>query len=142
MRNSDRKNGKAKISYVHEKMEDALGSSLGIMLYQEDVLAVARSLAGFSASEADDLRKVIGKKQMDKIAKIRKSFVTGCINNSGLTKSIADKIFSDIEFFGGYGFNRAHAASYAMISYVTAYLKTHYTAEYMAALITSVAGNK
>ena len=138
----DRKNGKAKISYVHEKMEEALGSSLGIMLYQEDVLAVARSLAGFSASEADDLRKVIGKKQMDKIAKIRKSFVTGCIENSGLTKSIADKIFSDIEFFGGYGFNRAHAASYAMISYVTAYLKTHYTAEYMAALITSVAGNK
>jgi DNA polymerase-3 subunit alpha len=79
---------------------------------------------------------------MDKIPKLRKKFVDGCIKNSSIDKSLADKIFSDIEYFGGYGFNRAHAASYAMISYITAYLKTHYTAEYMAALLTSVAGNK
>jgi DNA polymerase-3 subunit alpha len=138
----DRKHGRSKVVYEHPKMEDALKSSLGIMLYQEDVLAVSRGLAGFTSAEADDLRKVIGKKQMDKIPKLRKKFVDGCIKNSFIDKSLADKIFSDIEYFGGYGFNRAHAASYAMISYITAYLKTHYTAEYMAALLTSVAGNK
>jgi len=138
----DRKHGRSKVVYEHPKMEDALKSSLGIMLYQEDVLAVSRGLAGFTSAEADDLRKVIGKKQMDKIPKLRKKFVDGCIKNSSIDKSLADKIFSDIEYFGGYGFNRAHAASYAMISYITAYLKTHYTAEYMAALLTSVAGNK
>lgn len=138
----DRKHGRSKVVYEHPKMEDALKSSLGIMLYQEDVLAVSRGLAGFTSAEADDLRKVIGKKQMDKIPKLRKKFVDGCIQNSSIDKSLADKIFSDIEYFGGYGFNRAHAASYAMISYITAYLKTHYTAEYMAALLTSVAGNK
>ena len=123
-------------------MKSALEDSLGIMLYQEDVLAVARELAGFTVSEADDLRKVIGKKQMDKIPKIRKKFVEGCLSTVDISEDKANKIFSDIEYFGGYGFNRAHAASYAMVSYITAYLKTHYTAEYMAALLTSVAGNK
>jgi len=138
----ERKNKKTKISYDHEKLQKVLGPSLGIMLYQEDVLGVARELAGFSSAEADDLRKVIGKKLMDKIALFRTKFVEGCIKNSGLSEERANKIFSDIEYFGGYGFNRAHAASYAMISYITAYLKVHYTAEYMAALLTSVAGNK
>jgi DNA polymerase-3 subunit alpha len=123
-------------------MKSALEDSLGIMIYQEDVLAVAKELAGFTVPEADDLRKVIGKKQMDKIAKIRKKFVEGCLSTVDIAEEKANKIFSDIEYFGGYGFNRAHAASYAMISYVTAYLKTHYPAEYMAALLTSVAGNK
>ena len=138
----DRKHGRSKITYEHPKLEEALSQSLGIMLYQEDVLAVARGLAGFTSGEADDLRKVIGKKQMDKIPKLRQKFVKGCVENSNLDKALANKIFSDIEYFGGYGFNRAHAASYAMISYITAYLKTHYTSEYMAALLTSVAGNK
>jgi DNA polymerase-3 subunit alpha len=112
------------------------------MLYQEDVLGVSRELAGFSSAEADDLRKVIGKKLMDKIALFRQKFVEGCVNTSGLSAEKANKIYSDIEYFGGYGFNRAHAASYAMISYVTAYLKVNYTAEYMAALMSSVLGNK
>jgi len=138
----NRKHGRSEINYDHPSMKIALEDSLGIMLYQEDVLAVARALAGFTVSEADDLRKVIGKKQMDKIAKIRRKFVEGCISNSDISEEKANKIFSDIEYFGGYGFNRAHAASYAMVSYVTAYLKTHYVAEYMAALLTSVAGNK
>lgn len=138
----DRKNGRSSIEYDHPAMKTALEDSLGIMLYQEDVLAVARELAGFTVSEADDLRKVIGKKQMDKIPKIRKKFVEGCLATVSISEEKANKIFSDIEYFGGYGFNRAHAASYAMVSYITAYLKTHYTAEYMAALLTSVAGNK
>jgi DNA polymerase-3 subunit alpha len=138
----NRKHGRIPIDYEHPKMKDALEESLGIMLYQEDVLAVAKDLAGFTVPEADDLRKVIGKKQMDKIPKIRKNFVEGCLSNVDITEEKANKIFSDIEYFGGYGFNRAHAASYAMVSYMTAYLKTHYTAQYMAALLTSVAGNK
>lgn len=138
----NRKHGRSKIDYEHPAMKSVLEDSLGIMLYQEDVLAVAKELAGFSVSEADDLRKIIGKKQMDKIPKMRKKFVEGCLANVQISKEKADKIFSDIEYFGGYGFNRAHAASYAMVSYVTAYLKSHYTAEYMAALLTSVAGNK
>lgn len=138
----NRKHGRSKIEYDHERLEKVLGPSLGIMLYQEDVLGVARELAGFTSAEADDLRKVIGKKLMDKIALFRGKFVKGCVEHSGLAEDKANKIYSDIEYFGGYGFNRAHAASYAMISYITAYLKTNYTAEYMAALLTSVAGNK
>jgi DNA polymerase-3 subunit alpha len=138
----ERKHKKSKITYDHEKLEKVLSQSLGIMLYQEDVLGVARELAGFSSAEADDLRKVIGKKLMDKIAMFRTKFVDGCVKNSSISEDKANKIYSDIEYFGGYGFNRAHAASYAMVSYITAYLKTHFTAEYMAALLTSVAGNK
>jgi DNA polymerase-3 subunit alpha len=138
----DRKHGRAKISYEHLKLEKVLSQSLGIMLYQEDVLGVAKELAGFSSAEADDLRKVIGKKLMDKIALFRKKFVDGCVQTSKLDEDKANKIYSDIEYFGGYGFNRAHAASYAMISYTTAYLKTNYTVEYMAALMSSVVGNK
>ena len=138
----DRKNKKSKISYDHAKLESVLGPSLGIMLYQEDVLGVARELADFSSAEADDLRKAIGKKQMDKISLFRKKFVEGCVKSSGITEDKANKIYSDIEYFGGYGFNRAHAASYAMISYTTAYLKSNYTVEYMAALMSSVVGNK
>jgi len=138
----DRKHGRSEVLYDHPKLEKVLGQSLGIMLYQEDVLGVARELAGFSSAEADDLRKVIGKKLMDKIALFRQKFVRGCESYSGLNKKISNKIYSDIEYFGGYGFNRAHAASYAMVSYITAYLKAHYTAEYMAALLSSVVGNK
>jgi len=138
----DRKHGRSKVQYDHPKLEEVLGPSLGIMLYQEDVLGVARELAGFSSGQADDLRKAIGKKQMDKISLFREKFVKGCMEHSGLAEDRANKIYSDIEYFGGYGFNRAHAASYAMISYITAYLKTNFTAEYMAALLTSVAGNK
>ncbi len=138
----DRKHGRSRVEYDHPKLEEVLGPSLGIMLYQEDVLGVARELAGFSSGQADDLRKAIGKKQMDKISLFREKFVSGCVKMSQLNEDRANKIYSDIEYFGGYGFNRAHAASYAMISYITAYLKTNFTAEYMAALLTSVAGNK
>lgn len=138
----DRKHGRSKIKYDHPKMEAILAPSLGIMLYQEDILQVARHLAGFSAAEADDLRKAIGKKQMDKIGKIRSKFVEGCSAHSSIDTSLSNKIFSDIEYFGGYGFNMAHAASYAMVSYITAYLKTNYTIEYMAALMSSVVDNK
>lgn len=138
----ERKHGRVPIKYDHPKMKNVLEKSLGIMLYQEDVLAVSRELAGFTSAEADDLRKVIGKKQMEKIPKMRAKFVEGCKAYSDIDERLANKIFSDIEYFGGYGFNLSHAASYSMVSYVTAYLKANYPVEYMAGLISSVVDNK
>lgn len=136
----NRKHGREKVEYAHPYLEEILGGTYGIMLYQEDVLNVAKGLAGFSSAEADDLRKAIGKKKMDLIPLLRKKFVEGCTETHGVSESVSNKIYSDIEYFAGYGFNRAHAASYAMVSYITAYLKHHYTVEYMAAAISSVAG--
>lgn len=133
-----RRRGREKVSYDHPVLEELLKETFGVMLYQEDVLNVSKKLAGFSPGEADDLRKAMGKKQLDKIGLFRQQFVDGCKNVSSIDAVVANKIYSDIEYFGGYGFNRAHAASYAMLSYVTAYLKTNYPAEYMAALLSSV----
>lgn len=135
----DRKRGRAKIEPPHPMLYDDLENSLGIMLYQEDVLRVITKLAGWSVGEADDMRRVIGKKKMDKVALYREGFVQGCIDTNNVPKALADKIFSDIEYFAGYGFNLAHSASYAMVSYMTAYLKANYPTEYMASLMTSVA---
>ena len=108
-----RKHSKSSIQYDHPNLEKVLGPSLGIMLYQEDVLGVARELAGFSTAEADDLRKVIGKKLMDKIALFRGEFVKGCMEKSDISEDKANKIYSDIEYFGGYGFNRSCCAAQA-----------------------------
>jgi DNA polymerase-3 subunit alpha len=138
----NRKHKRERVKYPHVALQEVLEPSHGVMLYQEDVLNVAKTLAGFTVPEADDLRKAIGKKQMDKIGLFRKQFVEGCKTVNDVQKSVADKIYSDIEYFGGYGFNRAHAASYAMVSYITAYLKTHYPAEYMAALMSTVTDEK
>jgi len=138
----DRKHGRKNAEVPHPKLEDVLQKSRGVMLYQEDVINVARVLAGFSASEADDLRKVIGKKQMDKVHLLRQQFVEGCKKHSNVNENLANKIYSDIEYFAGYGFNKAHAASYAVLSYITAWLKCYYPIEYMTALLTSVATNK
>ncbi|MCA1806430.1 MAG: DNA polymerase III subunit alpha, partial [Actinobacteria bacterium] len=131
------KHGRVSQDTDHPLMGELLKSTYGFMLYQEDVLSVARSLAGFTAGEADDLRKAIGKKQMDKIGQFRKKFVEGAAEKNNIPGKIANKIYSDIEYFGGYGFNLAHAASYAMVSYITSYLKFHYPAEYMAALLST-----
>jgi len=138
----DRKHGRKNSQVPHPKLEDVLQKSRGVMLYQEDVINVARVLANFSASEADDLRKVIGKKQMDKVHLFRDKFVDGCKKHSDVDSHLANKIYSDIEYFAGYGFNKAHAASYAVLSYITAWLKYYYPLEYMTALLTSVATNK
>jgi DNA polymerase-3 subunit alpha len=137
----DRKRGRKKVSYVHPSLEKVLHNSKGIMLYQEDVLNVAKEVAGFSAIEADNLRKVMGKKIMDKVALYRNMFVDGAEKTSKIPRAVANKIYSDIEFFAGYGFNMAHAISYALVSYRTAYLKVNYPTEYMAALLDSVTGS-
>lgn len=138
----NRKHGKEKVSYYHPALEEVLKGTYGIMLYQEDVLNVIKTLAGWDVGEADDLRKVIGKKLMDKVKSYKPKFIADCKKTHNVPATLADHIFKRIEYFAGYGFNKAHAASYAIISYTTAYLKTHYPAEYMAALMTSVASDK
>ncbi len=125
-----------KIKYVHPKLEPILKNTYGVAVYQEQVMQIARDLAGFTMGEADVLRKAMGKKILDLIQEQKIKFVEGCITN-GSTKEIAEKVFSFIEPFAGYGFNRSHAACYGIIGYQTAYLKAHYPAAFMAALLTS-----
>jgi len=125
-----------KIVYLHPKLEPILEKTYGVAIYQEQVMQISRELAGFSKGEADTLRKAMGKKIPTLLAEQKEKFVAGCIQN-GVDKELAEKIFSFIEPFAGYGFNRSHAACYALIGYQTAYLKAHFPAEFMAALLTS-----
>ncbi|MDD5291113.1 MAG: DNA polymerase III subunit alpha [Patescibacteria group bacterium] len=130
------KHKRKKVSYLHPKLEPILSKTYGVAIYQEQVMEIAKSLAGFSMAEADVLRKAVGKKILELLARQREKFVDGCVKN-GIAKEQAEKIFSFIEPFAGYGFNRSHAACYALIGYQTAYLKAHWPAEFMAALLTS-----
>jgi DNA polymerase-3 subunit alpha len=136
----DRKHGRKKIQYIHPKLEPILNKTYGIAVYQEQIMQMAQSLAGYSLGGADMLRKAIGKKIPELIQKEKIKFIDGAIAN-GVNKKDAEKIFAFIEPFAGYGFNRSHAACYALIGYQTAYLKAHYPAEFMAALMTSDQGN-
>ncbi|MBU4332478.1 DNA polymerase III subunit alpha [Patescibacteria group bacterium] len=130
------KHGKKKTNYLHPKLTPILEKTHGVAIYQEQVMQIARDLAGFSLGEADILRKAVGKKIPKLLAKQKEEFIAGCIEN-GISKEIAQKIFAFIEPFAGYGFNRSHAACYAMIAYLTAYLKANYPQEFMASLLTS-----
>jgi len=125
-----------KIVYLHPQLEPILEKTYGVAIYQEQVMQISRELAGFSKGEADTLRKAMGKKIPTLLAEQKEKFIAGCIRN-GVDKELAEKIFSFIEPFAGYGFNRSHAACYALIGYQTAYLKAHFPAEFMAALLTS-----
>jgi DNA polymerase III subunit alpha len=131
-----RKHGRKKIVYVHPKLEPILNNTYGVAVYQEQVMQIARALAGFSLSEADILRKAMGKKIPELIREEKIKFIDGCVEN-GIDLRIAEKVFAFIEPFAGYGFNRSHAACYALIGYQTAYLKAHFPTEFMAALLTS-----
>ncbi len=135
-----RKHGKKEIKYLHPKLEPILKKTYGVAVYQEQVMQMAQSLAGFSLGEADMLRKAMGKKIPELIKKEKIKFVEGAVKN-GVNKKDAEEIFAFIEPFAGYGFNRSHAACYGMIGYQTAYLKAHYPTEFMAALMTSDQGN-
>ncbi|MDD3678988.1 MAG: DNA polymerase III subunit alpha, partial [Patescibacteria group bacterium] len=132
----DRKRGKKEITYLHPKMESALKNTYGITVYQEQVMQLSKDLAGFTGGQADNLRKAIGKKIADLLNKMRGEFVEGCGKN-GIGDKLANKIFDDWEAFARYAFNKSHAACYALIAYWTAYLKAHYPAAFMAALMTS-----
>ncbi|MFC1662906.1 DNA polymerase III subunit alpha [Patescibacteria group bacterium] len=129
------KHGKIKAKYLHPKLKPILEKTYGVAVYQEQIIQIARDLAGFSLAEADVLRKAVGKKIAKLLNEQHEKFIAGCIDN-GITKSTAEQIFAFIEPFARYGFNRAHATCYAHISYQTAYLKANYPAEFMAALLT------
>ncbi len=131
-----RKHGKKEIKYLHPVLESILGKTYGVVVYQEQVMQIAQKLAGFSLGEADVLRKAMGKKVFALVQKEKQKFIKGCIQQ-GTTQKNAEKVFSFIEPFAGYGFNRSHAACYGLIGYQTAYLKAYFPAEFMAALLTS-----
>lgn len=130
----DGKHGVKKIKYIHPKLKPILENTYGVAVYQEQVMQIAREVAGFSPGEADVLRKAMGKKIVDLIQEEKKKFIQGCVDNN-IEKALAEEIFSFIEPFAGYGFNRSHAACYALIGYQTAYLKAHYPTQFMAALL-------
>lgn len=134
------KSGKTKIKYPHPLLENVLKETYGVMVYQEQVMQSASILAGFSLGEADLLRRAMGKKLPEAMAKQREKFVEGAKNNKIKTEK-AEKIFDLMAHFAGYGFNKSHSAAYAMLAYQTAYLKTHYSVEFMAALLTSEKDN-
>ena len=134
------KQGKKRISYLHPKLEPILKKTYGIAVYQEQILQIARDLCGFTLGEADVLRKAIGKKIKKLLLEQEEKFMQGAIKN-GIKKDIATKLFDFIEPFARYGFNRSHAACYALIAYQTAYLKAHWPAQFLAALMTSDYGN-
>jgi DNA polymerase-3 subunit alpha len=131
-----RKHDAKHITYPDPRLKDVLAQSYGIICYQDDVLLTAITLAGYSWGDADKLRKAVGKKIPSEMKKQKEKFVEGCVKN-GLTRTKAEEIFHLIEPFAGYGFNKAHAACYAMIAYQTAYLKANYPVEYMTAVLSA-----
>ncbi len=131
------KHGRTKPTYVHPKLEAILGDTYGIAMYQESIMQIVRDCAGFSMGQADELRKVVGKKQKDKIPVYKEKFLAGCGEN-GIGPDVAEQIFAFIEPFAGYGFNKAHATAYGWIAYQTAYLKANFPLQYLAALMSSV----
>ncbi len=135
-----RKNDPSKVNFFDPKMEKFLKSSYGLLVYQDDCLYTAIELAGYTWTEVDKFRKAIGKKIPEEMAAQKEKFINGCINN-GYTKQKAEEIFKLIEPFTSYGFNKAHAASYGMLAYRTAYMKANYPVEYMCALLTAESGD-
>jgi len=135
----ERKWGRKKVDYMQDELEKILKETLGVIVYQEQVMQIANVLAGYSLGEADLLRRAMGKKNPEEMAKQRERFMAGALAN-GFNKDKAGHIFDLMEQFAGYGFNKSHSAAYAMVAYNTAYLKTHFAVEFMAALLTSVTG--
>ncbi len=129
------------IAYADERLRPILESTKGVILYQEQAMRIAKELAGFSGAKADDLRKAIGKKNREAMAKLRPEFVSGC-RASGTSESVIEMLWTTNERSADYSFNKSHAACYALISYRTAWLKANHPAEYMAALISSVMDTK
>ena len=132
-----RKHGESKITYMHPKMEGALKSTYGVLVYQEQVMQISKDVAGFTGGEADTLRKAIGKKKLDMMAKMKTRFIDGAAEVSGADRGDMEIFWKQLEDFAAYCFNKSHAACYGLISYWTAYLKAHYPEAFMAALMTS-----
>lgn len=136
-----RKHGEREITYAHSKMEDALKSTYGILVYQEQVMQISKDLSGFTGGEADTLRKAIGKKNLEMMAKMKTRFIDGAAEQSGANKNDMEKFWKQLEDFAAYCFNKSHAACYGLIAYWTAYLKAHFPEAFMAALMTSDQGD-
>src|SRR5205814_2621968 len=136
----ERKWGRRKVEYELPELEQLLKETLGVIVYQEQVMQIANVLAGFSMGEADLLRRAMGKKDPEVMAKQRERFVQGSVQR-GFPEKKVGHLFDLMEQFAGYGFNKSHSAAYALLAYHTAYLKTHFPVEFMAALLTSVTGS-
>ncbi len=132
----DRKHGRARVEYPHPAMEPVLKGTYGVMLYQEQVMQAAQVLAGFSLGQADLLRRAMGKKKPEEMSKVREQFLEGT-DRAGVDRSLAEQIFKLMETFAGYAFNKSHSATYALVSFQTAWLKTHYPAQFMAATLSA-----
>ena len=135
------KKGVTPIKYLHPLLEEICADTYGIMIYQEQVMAAASKLAGYSLSQADLLRRAMGKKDREKMAKERKNFIEGCARTNKIPEKKANAIFDLLEKFAGYGFNKSHSAAYGVISYQTAYLKAHYSVEFMSGLLSNEINN-
>ena len=131
----DKKNGLESVDYFHPSLEPILSNTFGEMVYQEQAMQIAKNLAGFDLQEADMLRKAIGKKKADEMAKLKDKFISGCLNIGALSEQQADQIFSWIEKSQRYSFNKSHAVSYAMNAYLSAYSKTHFTRTFFASYL-------
>lgn len=136
-----RKHGQEKIDYAHPLLEDILKPTYGIMVYQEQIIQTAQTMAGYTLGAADLLRRAMGKKKADEMAKQREIFVHGAQAKHNITQSKALEVFEIMEKFAQYGFNRSHSAAYALVAYQTAYLKAHYPAAYMASVLTHNQGD-
>ncbi len=132
-----RKHGQREIIYPHPSMENSLKTTYGVLVYQEQVMQISKEVCGFTGGEADTLRKAIGKKKVDLMAKMKDKMIEGGQKVSGIDRALMDRFWKQLEDFAAYCFNKSHAACYAMIAYQTAYLKAHYPAAFMAALMTS-----
>jgi len=135
-----RKHGSKRVTYDFPELEEILEETYGVIVYQEQVMQISNRLAGYSLGDADILRRAMGKKKLEEMAKERNRFIKGALERGFPQKKI-EKIFDLMEQFAGYGFNKSHSAAYAYLAYVTAYLKAHYPLEFMSALLTSETGN-
>ncbi len=136
-----RKHGQAQISNLHPKMEPILRETYGIIVYQEQVMRIASDIAGFSLAEADLMRRAMGKKNKEEMARLKGKFVEGAKAVNKIPEKTSGEIYDLIEKFASYGFNKSHSVAYSIVAYQTAYLKAHYPAEYMAATLTSEINN-
>jgi DNA polymerase-3 subunit alpha len=137
---ADRKNHRKPVEYFHPDAEEVLSDTFGLMIYQESVMRVAQKFAGYSLAEADNLRKAVGKKVRELMAKERDAFEDGC-ERTGYGRKLGKELFDVIERFADYAFNKSHTYGYGLVTYQTAYLKTHHPVEYFACLLTSVKSN-
>ena len=138
---TERRHGRVPIEYIHPKLEPILRKTYGVIVYQEQIIRILTDIAGYTASQADNVRRAVGKKKKEVLLAEREKFVRGAVEHGGVSEDIANQIFDQIEKFASYGFNQAHAADYAYITCQTAYLKAKYPLEYMTALLCVERGN-